>query len=173
MNDQLALLLRGGDERRVLRRVACRNASLGREADDFLREPRRTQRAANAKDQQQAQACDGLHGRVHHTMRASTISTSVTVIAPPIRVAIWANGMSCMRSAAVRMATSPVPPCPLWHALMIATSIGYIFRRRPTRNPVPINVITVQMMVSSVGSVKAAISLSHGVSETPIANSSG
>lgn len=45
-----------------------------------------------------------------HVMRVSAISTSVTVIAPPIRVAIWAKGMSCMRLAAVRMATSPVPP---------------------------------------------------------------
>jgi hypothetical protein len=32
------------------------------------------------------------------------------VTAPPIRVAIWANGMSCIRLAAVRIATSPVPP---------------------------------------------------------------
>ena len=44
------------------------------------------------------------------------MSTVVTVTAPPIRVAIWAKGISCIRLAAVRMATSPVPPCPLWHA---------------------------------------------------------
>jgi len=40
----------------------------------------------------------------------SAISVSVTVMAPPIRVAIWAKGISCIRFAAVRMATSPVPP---------------------------------------------------------------
>src|SRR6476469_5634266 len=105
--------------------------------------------------------------------RERAISTSVTVIAPPIRVAIWAKGISCIRLAAVRIATSPVPPCPLWQALMIAVSIGYILRKRPTRNPVPMSVATVEMIVTSVGSVKAAISLSHGVSATPIANSSG
>src|SRR5262249_18750327 len=51
-----------------------------------------------------------------HTSRAKTMRTNVTVMAPPMRVAICANGMSCMRLAAVRMATSPVPPWPLWHA---------------------------------------------------------
>ena len=30
------------------------------------------------------------------------------------------------------MATSPVPPWPLWQALMIAASIGYMLRNRPT-----------------------------------------
>src|ERR1700760_803183 len=34
----------------------------------------------------------------------------VTVIAPPIRVAICAKGMSSIRLAAVKIATSPVPP---------------------------------------------------------------
>ena len=37
----------------------------------------------------------------------------------------------------------------------------------------PISVTTVETIVMSVGSVNAAISLSHGVSDTPIANSSG
>jgi len=42
-----------------------------------------------------------------------------------MRVAICANGIKVMRLAAVRIATSPVPPCPLWQALTIAASIGY------------------------------------------------
>ena len=36
-----------------------------------------------------------------------------------MRVAIWANGISCKRLAAVRIATSPVPPCPEWQAFTI------------------------------------------------------
>jgi hypothetical protein len=42
--------------------------------------------------------------------RESAISASVTVIAPPRRVATCAKGISSMRSAAVRIMTSPVPP---------------------------------------------------------------
>lgn len=45
-----------------------------------------------------------------YTSRDKRISVNVTVIAPPIWVAICAKGISCMRFAAVRMATSPVPP---------------------------------------------------------------
>ena len=48
----------------------------------------------------------------------------VTVIAPPIRVAICAKGISSIRLAAVKIATSPVPPWPLWQAFTIADSIG-------------------------------------------------
>ena len=43
-----------------------------------------------------------------------------------------------MRFAAVRMATSPVPPWPLWQALTMAASIGYMLRNQPTRAPVAI-----------------------------------
>src|ERR1035438_5053172 len=106
-------------------------------------------------------------------MRDRTISTVVTVIAPPIGVAIWANGISVMRLAAVRMATSPVPPWPLWQAFTMAVSMGYIFNQCPTRAPVAISVATVETMVMMVGRLKAAISLSHGVSDTPMANSRG
>ena len=101
------------------------------------------------------------------------MSTVVTVTAPPIRVAIWAKGISCIRLAAVRMATSPVPPCPLWHALIMADSIGYMPSNRPTNAPVAINVATVQEIVIMLGRLKAAISLSQGVIETPMANRSG
>ena len=94
-------------------------------------------------------------------------------MAPPMRVAIWAKGMSCMRSAAVRMATSPVPPWPEWQAFTIAVSIGYMPMRRPTRKPVVIRVNTVETMTMRFTRVKAAISLSQGVSETPMAKSSG
>ena len=45
--------------------------------------------------------------------RLSAINASVTVIAPPMRVATWANGSSSIRFAAVRIAISPVPPWPL------------------------------------------------------------
>src|SRR5215475_12777926 len=98
-----------------------------------------------------------------YTIRDSTISVSVTVMAPPIRVAIWANGISCMRLAAVRMATSPVPPCPLWQALMIAVSIGYMLRNLPTIAPTAIRVATVQKIVIMLGTLNAATSLSQGV----------
>jgi len=43
----------------------------------------------------------------------NAISVVVTVIAPPILVAMEAKGISCMRFAAVKIATSPVPPWPL------------------------------------------------------------
>ena len=39
-------------------------------------------------------------------------------------VAICANGISSIRLAAVKIATSPVPPWPLWQAFTIADSIG-------------------------------------------------
>ena len=55
---------------------------------------------------------------------ASASRVNMIVIAPPIRVAICANGISCMRFAAVRIATSPVPPWPARQAMTIAVSIG-------------------------------------------------
>jgi hypothetical protein len=54
----------------------------------------------------------------------------VTVVAPPILVAICANGIERMRLDAVRMATSLVPPCPLWQAFTLATSIEHMPTRR-------------------------------------------
>src|SRR5476649_654113 len=55
---------------------------------------------------------------------ANTSNPTATLIAPPIRVAICANGISSIRLPEVRIATSPVPPCPLWQQETIATSIG-------------------------------------------------
>ena len=78
-----------------------------------------------------------------------------------------------MRFAAVRIATSPVPPWPLWQALMMAASIGYILSSRPTTAPTDINVTTVLTIVIRLGKLNAATSLSQGVSETPIANRRG
>jgi hypothetical protein len=48
----------------------------------------------------------------------------VTVTAPPMRVAICAKGINSIRLAAVKIATSPVPPWPLWQAFTIADSMG-------------------------------------------------
>lgn len=42
--------------------------------------------------------------------RANSASATVTVSAPPIRVATCANGISTIRFDALRIATSPVPP---------------------------------------------------------------
>ena len=67
----------------------------------------------------------------------------------------------------------PVPPCPLWHALIMADLIGYMPSNRPTNAPVAINVATVQKIVTILGKLKAAINLSKGVIETPMANRSG
>src|SRR5438270_10519044 len=49
---------------------------------------------------------------------AKSARASVTVIAPPIRVATWAKGIMLIRSHAERIATSPVPP---WLARQAAT----------------------------------------------------
>ena len=46
---------------------------------------------------------------------------------------IEANGINDMRLAAVSIATSPVPPWPLWQAVTMAVSIGYMPIRRPTK----------------------------------------
>src|SRR5260370_3741201 len=108
-----------------------------------------------------------------HVSHFNVTRTRVTVIAPPIRVAIWANGISCIRFAAVRIATSPVPPWPEWQAFTIAVSIGYMLISRPINAPVAINVNTEATIVMRLGIVKAAISLFQGVSDTPIANSNG
>ena len=44
---------------------------------------------------------------------------------------------------------------------------------RPTTKPVPIKVTTVDTMVTILAIWNAAISLSHGVSATPMANNNG
>src|SRR6266550_8993838 len=56
---------------------------------------------------------------------------------------------------------------------MIAVSIGYMLSQYPTSPPVAINVATVLTIVIKLGRLNAAISLSHGVIDTPIANRSG
>jgi hypothetical protein len=45
---------------------------------------------------------------------------------------------------AVRIATSPVPPCPLWQAVTMAVSIGYIRSQPPTKNSVVMIATTVE-----------------------------
>src|SRR5205823_1482011 len=82
------------------------------------------------------------------------IGTSVTVTAPPMRVAIWANGISCMRLAALRMATSPVPPWPQRQAATMPTSMGYMPISRATPKPVPTMAATVATMVTTFARVK-------------------
>jgi hypothetical protein len=59
---------------------------------------------------QQREIC-GLE--LPYSSQDSAISVFVTVIAPPILVAVEANAINCMRFAAVKLATSPVPPWPL------------------------------------------------------------
>jgi len=44
---------------------------------------------------------------------------------------------------------------------------------RATANPVPIRAVTVATIVTNVGALNAATSLSQGVMATPMANSSG
>ncbi|MOA48428.1 hypothetical protein D3C78_1711680 [compost metagenome] len=94
-------------------------------------------------------------------------------MAPPIRVAICAKGISCMRLEAVRMATSPVPPMPLWVPTTMAASIGCILTLRPTKKPTVIKVATVATMVRMVGRLKASTTFCHGVTTMPMANSKG
>ena len=60
-----------------------------------------------------------------------------------------------------------------WQALITAVSIGYRFSHFPVRKPTTIIVTTIDKMVMMLLIVNAAISLSHGVIETPIANKSG
>ena len=55
----------------------------------------------------------------------------------------------------------------------MAVSIGYMLSKRPTTAPVAISVTTVLTMVMRFGRLNAAISLSHGVIDTPMANNSG
>ncbi len=52
----------------------------------------------------------------HYTTQLSNNVAAITVDAPPIRVAICANGISDIRFDAERIATSPVPPshCGNW-----------------------------------------------------------
>lgn len=50
-------------------------------------------------------------------------------------MAICANGISDMLFDAESIATSPVPPSPLWQLVTIAASTGYIFSREAMKNP--------------------------------------
>src|SRR5882724_2322335 len=88
---------------------------------------------------------------------------SVTVIAPPIRVAVWANGMSCILFEVSRMATSPEPPLLQRQAVTIARSTGYMLIQRATTKPVRVIAATVATIVNRLGSAQAATSLSQGV----------
>jgi hypothetical protein len=55
----------------------------------------------------------------------------------------------------------------------MAASMGYMLSQRPTSAPMAISVATVLMLVMRFGKLNAAISLSHGVIDTPMANNSG
>lgn len=54
----------------------------------------------------------------------------MTVVTPPIRVEIWAKGMRFIRLDPERMATSPVPPRPLWQTVTSEASTGYMRGRQ-------------------------------------------
>lgn len=42
------------------------------------------------------------------------------------------------------MATSPVPPNPLWQLVTMAASTGYIFRREAIKNPLSAMAMTIE-----------------------------
>src|SRR5882724_11928702 len=94
---------------------------------------------------------------------ARAIIASVTVIAPPMRVAVWAKGMRDILFAVSRIATSPAPPLLQRQQVTMARSIGYIFNQRATRNPVAVMAATVATMVRRLGRAHAASNLSQGV----------
>lgn len=75
-----------------------------------------------------------------------------------MRVDTWAKGISSSLSAALKMATSPVPPCPEWHALIMAVSIGYMFSHFPVKKPTAIMVTTTDRIVIILLRLKAATS---------------
>ncbi|MNY50956.1 hypothetical protein D3C86_1865070 [compost metagenome] len=71
------------------------------------------------------------------------------------------------------MATSPVPPCPLWQQETIATSIGCMPIFLPTKKPVATSADTVLTITTRFWKVKALTSSCHGVIATPTANRIG
>lgn len=73
----------------------------------------------------------------------------ITVDAPPMRVEICANGINDIRFEADRIATSPVPPRPLWQQVTIADSIGYIFIRLPMKKPAMVIDTTTETQTST------------------------
>lgn len=58
-----------------------------------------------------------------------------TVKAPTILVFTWAKDINSIRSAAERMATSPVSPIPERKTVIKAASIGYVFNNSADRKP--------------------------------------
>src|SRR5579859_5705374 len=97
----------------------------------------------------------------------------VTMVAPPRRVAMEQKGRRAKRLAAVRMATSPVPPCAAEQEHTTATSMGYMLMRLPTKKAVEISTSTVETTTMTLRMVKAETSLSQGVIEAPTENSRG
>ncbi len=95
------------------------------------------------------------------------------MVAPPMRVAIEQKGSNISRLAAVKMATSPVPPCAAEQEHTTATSIGYMLMRRATRKAVDIKAVTVKTTMMMFRMANAPTNLSQGVMDTPTANSSG
>ena len=84
-----------------------------------------------------ARQCSTLSRSVAHTIMA----------APPMRVEICANGIKPMRLEAERMATSPVPPSPLWHAVTVLAlvSSGFFVGKWLGMYPVESGIVTAQI----------------------------
>jgi hypothetical protein len=94
---------------------------------------------------------------------AIAMIASVTVIAPPMRVAVWAKGISGIRCAVSRTAPSPAPPLLQQQEVAIAKSIGNILRQQATANQVAVIAATVATIVNRLAGAPAAFRLSHGV----------
>lgn len=94
--------------------AACEGAAQMRKVRTHERpgsfEPGRSVSLAAGADLAFAEPSLRIEEEIDHISLAIAISDRVTVMAPPMRVATWAKGISCIRLAAVRMATSPVPP---------------------------------------------------------------
>src|SRR6476646_7192402 len=90
-----------------------------------------------------------------------------TIAAPPKRVEICANGINSIRFEADKIATSPVPPNPLWHPVTIADSTGYIFMTFPTRKPVVIIVNTTDAHTTTYPTERTAATSFNGIYNNP------
>lgn len=83
----------------------------------------------------------------------------ITIKAPPNRVATCAKGIKFILLAVESIATSPVPPIPLWQDEIIDASTGYIFKKKLQTNPVIETVKTIEIMVIKYGIVNTLTTL--------------
>jgi len=67
-----------------------------------------------------------------------------------------------MRLEAERIATSPVPPRPLWQQVTMAESMGYIFITLPMKKPATVIETTTDMQTSTYPTEKTFTTLSSG-----------